>query len=182
MRRASYKDLVALPEGVTGELIDGELFASPRPAARHTVVASTLTSELGGAFQSGRFGPGGWWILVEPELHFGEDVLVPDLAGWRRERMPHILDEPAFTIVPDWVCEILSPSTARVDLVRKLPRYASVGVAHCWLFDPALKTMQVLRNVDGRWLVASGFTSEDKVRAEPFEALELELSRVFPRS
>ena len=107
-------------------------------------------------------------------------MLVPDLAGWRQERMPQIPDEPAFTILPDWVCEILSPSTARADLVRKLPRYASVGVAHCWLFDPALKTVQMFRNEEGSWIVAASFTAEDKVRAEPFEAFELELPRVFP--
>jgi len=122
-RPATYADLQALPEHVVGELISGELHISPRPAAPHTVAASRLGGGLSGPFDEGRGGPGGWIILDEPELHFGEDVLVPDLAGWRRERMPRPPRAAAFTLAPDWVCEVLSPSTAALDRGIKLPVY-----------------------------------------------------------
>ncbi len=177
--RATYSDLLALPDTVVGELLGGELFASPRPRALHVVVASSLGAELGGAFQAGRHGPGGWWILDEPELHWDEDVLVPDLAGWRRERLPEIPDEPAFTLVPDWVCEILSPSTARVDLMRKLPRYAVAGVRHAWLVNPSLRSLEVFRLEGPSWVLAGAFSGEDVVRAEPFAAFELNLGQLW---
>ena len=121
------------------EILDGELFLSPRPASRHARATSLLGSELTGAFdrESGNpAGPGGWWILDEPELHFGSDVVVPDIAGWRRERMPRIPDAPWFDLAPDWLCETLSPSTARIDRTRKLAIYAREGIRHVWLVDP----------------------------------------------
>lgn len=179
MRKASYADLEALPEHVVGELIDGELFVSPRPASRHALVASALGSELGGPFHQGRGGPGGWWIIFEPELHFGEDVLVPDFAGWRRERMPTFPDVPGFTLAPDWICEVLSPSTARVDLKKKLPLYARRGVRHAWLIDPGNRTLQVFRNETGNWVMTETGSGGDVVRAEPFEVIELELRRFW---
>ena len=175
----TYRDLEALPEHMVGELIGGELYASPRPAARPAKVASSLGILLGGPFQFGRGGPGGWWLLDEPELHLGSDVLVPDLAGWRKERMPQVPDEAFFELVPDWVCEVLSPSTARLDWVAKLPRYAKAGVRHTWVVDPRLRTLQVYRLEHERWVLLSTHTREDTVRAEPFEALALELGALW---
>jgi Uma2 family endonuclease len=176
---ATYEDLEALPPYQVGEILGGELFASPRPAARHALTSSSLGGQLFGPFHRGQNGPGGWWILDEPELHFGSDVLVPDLAGWRRERMPHVPDAPFFTLAPDWVCEVLSPSTAKVDLVRKLPRYAQAGVGHAWLIDPVLRALEVFRHEEGRWVLASTFAGNERVRAEPFDAIELELEALW---
>ncbi|HYO57440.1 Uma2 family endonuclease [Archangium sp.] len=172
---ATYQDLCALPETVVGELVAGELLASPRPASRHTLVTSALGGELTGPFQRGRGGPGGWWLLDEPELHLGGDVLVPDLAGWRRTRMPVYPDEPFFTLSPDWVCEALSPSTAGLDRVKKLPVYMREQVGHVWLIDPLSRTLEVFRREDDRWVLAGNYAGDQRIRAEPFEAVELEL-------
>jgi Uma2 family endonuclease len=176
---ATYQDLVALPEHLVGELIDGDLYASPRPASRHAKVSSVLGMDLGGAFQRGRGGPGGWWSVDEPELHFGEDVLVPDLAGWRQERMPTIPDVLFFELAPDWICEVLSPSTAKLDLVRKLPRYARAGVAYAWVVDPIHQTLEVFHQEQGRWVLMDAFAGDDRVRAVPFDAIELELGSLW---
>ena len=172
---ATYDDIVALPEHVVGELIDGELYVSPRPAPRHAVASSVLGGELGPPFHGGRGGPGGWWILDEPELHFGSDVLVPDLAGWRRPRMPTMPDTAYFTVAPDWICEVLSPTTSRLDRVQKLGIYAREGVAHAWLVDPLQRTLEVLRLDGQHWAIVSAHASNDVVRAEQFEAIELSL-------
>jgi len=176
---ATYEELLALPEHLVGELIDGELYASPRPASRHAKVASVLGMDLGSPFQRGRGGPGGWWIVDEPELHFGKDVLVPDLAGWRQARMPRIPDVPFFELAPDWVCEILSPSTAKLDLVRKLPRYARAAVEYAWMVDPIHRTSKVFHQENGRWVLMDAFAGEDRVRAIPFDAIELELGSLW---
>jgi Uma2 family endonuclease len=176
---ATYEELLALPEHLVGELIDGELYASPRPASRHAKVSSILGMDLGGPFQRGRGGPGGWWSIDEPELHFGKDVLVPDLAGWRQERMPRIPDVPFFELAPDWVCEILSPSTAKLDLVRKLPRYARAAVEYAWVVDPIHRTLEIFRQEHGRWVLMDVFAGEDRVRAIPFDAIELELGSLW---
>src|SRR5512141_3276362 len=127
-RPATYEDIVRLPETQVGEIVDGELYVSPRPGGPHAIAASAVGGEIWAPYHTGRGGPGGWWILVEPELHLGSDVMVPELAGWKRERMPRPPDSPAFTIEPDWVCEVLSPSTERLDRARKLPSYARAGV------------------------------------------------------
>jgi Uma2 family endonuclease len=173
---ATYADLEALPEHVVGELIAGELHVSPRPALPHTVAASRLGGKLVGPFDEGSGGPGGWLILDEPELHFGEDVLVPDLAGWRRERMPRPPRTAALTLAPDWVCEVLSPSTAALDRGIKLPIYARQGVRNIWLMDPEARTLEVFRWEGARYVLLVTHTGLARVRAEPFEALELELS------
>lgn len=173
---AAYDDLLAVPDHLVAEIIDGQLHTSPRPAARHALVASVLGGDLSGPFHRGRGGPGGWWIIYEPELHLARDVLVPDIAGWRRERLPEWPDAPALELAPDWACEILSPRTARLDRTSKLPIYAREHVAHVWLIDPSQRTLEVYRLTDGHWLLLATHSDSDKVRAEPFDAIELELS------
>jgi Uma2 family endonuclease len=178
-RPATFKDLESVPEGKNGEIIDGTLYVTPRPAPIHSVTSSAVGGELVGPFQFGRGGPGGWWILDEPELHLGDDAMIPDLAGWRRERMPVLPKEAAFTLVPDWICEVLSPSTSRLDLVKKLPRYARNGVQHAWIIDPLEKTLQVYRRAESLWTLVSSFGGDDKVRAEPFDAIEIDLTNLW---
>ncbi len=179
-RPATYDDLLGLPEHVVGEIIGGELIVTPRPAPRHAVAASVLGGDLGPPFHgSGRGGPGGWWILDEPELHLGDDVLVPDLAGWPRSRMPFIPETAYFTLAPDWVCEVLSPGTARLDRLKKLAIYAREGVAHAWLLDPLQRTLEILRLDGGHWVITGIHADQDEVRAEPFHAIGLELSRLW---
>jgi len=179
MKRATYEDLLNAPENKVAEILDGELFLSPRPAPRHAVAASALGMAIGSPFHGGKGGPGGWWILDEPELHFGEQVLVPDLAGWRRERMPVIPEEAFFALAPDWVCEVLSPSTERMDRGRKLRIYADAGVAHVWFVKPTDRTLEVLRLRDGAFRIDGVWEDSAVVRVEPFEAVELELGRLW---
>ena len=157
------------------EILHGELHASPRPALKHSRTERSLGRAIGGPYDDGIGGPGGWWILTEPELHLGADVLVPDLAGWRRSRMAELTDAAYATLAPDWVCEVLSPSTASFDRVRKLAVYAREAVAHVWFVDPALQTLEVLRLEDGRWVLLGTHADGDVVRAEPFIKLGLEL-------
>jgi Uma2 family endonuclease len=178
-RPATYDDLLALPEHVVGEIVDGELIVTPRPAPRHAVAASVLGGEIGPPYHSGRGGPGGWWILFEPELHLKEDVLVPDLAGWRRQRMPVVPDTAYFTLAPDWICEVLSPGTARLDRQRKMAIYAREGVTHAWLLDPLARTLEVLRLDTRQWIIVAVHGENDEVRAEPFEATSLPLARLW---
>jgi Uma2 family endonuclease len=174
-RRATYQDVLDAPRNVVAELLHGVLHTSPRPGSPHAAAATALGEELGPPFKRGRNGPGGWILLDEPEVHFGEHVLVPDLAGWRRERMPKIPDAAYFTLRPDWVCEVLSRSTARVDRSEKLPIYAEHQVAHAWLVDPILRILDVLRLEQGRWSIVGTYKDDAKVRAEPFDAIELDL-------
>lgn len=177
--RATYKDIEALPEHLNGELIDGELFVSPRPAGRHTFSASNLGYDLIGPFQRGLGGPGGWWIVDEPELHFGDDVLIPDLAGWRTERMAVYPSDPFVTLAPDWICEVISPGTAVLDRKLKLRVYAREGVEHAWLLDPGMKTLEAFAREGGRFVLAEMFSGVELVRAPPFEAVELRLSALW---
>lgn len=176
-RPATYDDVLNAPDHLVAEIVDGVLELSPRPGKPHAAATTALSEELGPPFKRGRGGPGGWILLYEPELHLGADVLVPDLAGWRRERMPALTnDEPYFTIVPDWVCEVISPSTGMLDRARKLPLYAAAGVGHAWLVDPLQRTLEVLRRQDSKWLLLDVFEGAAQVRAEPFDAIELDLS------
>jgi Uma2 family endonuclease len=175
-KKATYEDLLALPDRLVGEIIHGVLHAHPRPAKPHAAAASAIGEELGPPFKRGKGGPGGWIILHEPELHFGDNVLVPDLAGWRRERMPSLDRSAFFTLAPDWVCEVLSPKTAKVDRAEKLPIYAAEGVAHVWLVDPDQRTLEVLRREAKNWLIVATYKDEARVRAEPFDAIELDLA------
>jgi Uma2 family endonuclease len=174
-RRATYQDVLAAPEHVVAELVDGVLHTQARPGGPHAEAASVLGMDLGSSFHRGRGGLGGWIILDEPELHLGEDVLVPDLAGWRRERLPEVPAEPYFELAPDWVCEVLSRGTALFDRRHKVPRYASARIQHVWLVDPLEKSLELLRldGVSSRLLATFG--GNERVRIEPFDAIELEL-------
>ena len=177
-RPATYDDLRAVPTHLVAEILDGELYASPRPAPRHARASSGLGGVLYG-FDSGRGGPGGWYILDEPELHLGPDVVVPDLGGWLRERLPRLPDEAFFSLPPDWICEVVSPSTAAMDRVKKLTIYARESVAHVWLIDPLARTLEVLRLESQRWVIAGTWSGRDALRAEPFAALELDLTLLW---
>jgi Uma2 family endonuclease len=178
MKRATYEDVLSAPENKVAEILDGELFLSPRPASQHSVACSSLFAALV-PFRHGHDGPGGWRILFEPELHFGEHVVVPDLAGWRLERMPVMQKVAFFSLAPDWVCEVLSPSTERIDRGRKLRIYAAAGVAHTWFVNPEGRTLEVFRLRDGAWTIVAVCSGSDTVRIEPFEAIELELGRIW---
>jgi Uma2 family endonuclease len=182
MRAATYEDLLKVPDHLVAEILEGELYATPRPAVSHAVAASVLGSELGNPFQQGRGGPGGWWILDEPELHLGADVLVPDLAGWRRERLPELPDAAAITVAPDWVCEVLSPSTEALDRVPKLRIYARERVSHVWFVNPKTQTLEVLRLESGPWMLVATHDGDASVSVEPFDAISLDLFRLWGRS
>lgn len=179
LKFATYADIVALPENLVGEILGGVLHTHPRPAPRHARATSNLGVKVGSPFDMGEGGPGGWWILDEPELHLGADVMVPDLAGWRRERMPRLPEAAWFEQAPDWVCEVLSPATARTDRVLKLPRYATAAVAHCWLIDPDARTLEAYENESGRWLLLGAWGGDDAPRIPPFDAIELSLSSLW---
>lgn len=174
-RNATYEDVLAVPAHQVAELVFGALEVNPRPAGPHAAAASALGEELGPPFKRGRGGPGGWILLDEPEVHLGGDILVPDLGGWRRERLPAIANEPFFTLAPDWICEVLSPSTARLDRTDKLMIYARERVRHAWLVDPLQRTLEILRLEGQRWLILGTHRDEARVRAEPFDAFELDL-------
>lgn len=178
---ALYDQICELPEGVTGEILAGQLYTMPRPSGRHGIAEGALNIDIGGPFNFGRGGPGGWWIVPEPEIHFLRDreVAVPDLAGWRRERMPQVPDGHRFEVVPDWVCEILSPSTARKDRFIKLPLYAQYGVAHAWLVDPEARTLEAFELRDGFWLRIAALQDDAPVRVAPFDAIEFSLADLW---
>jgi Uma2 family endonuclease len=178
-RPATYEDLVKLPDNLVAEIVNGELHASPRPAPPHARAGSLIGGLIVPPFDLGRGGPGGWWILLEPELHLAGDVLVPDWAGWRRTRMPHLPKTAYFPLAPDWVCEVLSPSTAMLDRARKLAIYARERVSHAWLIEPDAATLEVLRLENGRWTILAAHYGAEIVRAEPFDDIELELSSLW---
>jgi Uma2 family endonuclease len=180
-KKATYEDVLRAPEHVVAEVVDGELHLSPRPGTPHAYAASALGGELQGPFGRGRGGPGGWLLLGEPELHLGSEpaIVVPDMAGWRRERLPVLPNTAFLTLAPDWICEILSTRTARLDRTRKLPIYGKEAVRNAWLLDPLARTLEVFRNESGRWVLLSSHGADEKVRAEPFDALELDLALLW---
>jgi Uma2 family endonuclease len=181
-KRASYDDVLNAPPTMVAELIGGELHLQPRPRARHARSASALGDLVGPPFNWGDGGgPGGWIILDEPELHLAESVLVPDLAGWRRTRMPELPDSAWFELAPDWICEVLSPSTAATDRAQKMPLYATHGVSHAWLIDPELRTLEVFALEAGRWVLLQVFRDDACIRAAPFDAVELPIARLWAR-
>jgi Uma2 family endonuclease len=185
-RRATYEDLVAVPEHLVAEILDGHLVTSPRPAAPHALVATHLTTAIDGRFGGGGpggtdGGPGGWVILHEPELHLHGNILVPDIAGWRRERMPEVPDAAAFELAPDWICEVLSSSTESHDRAFKMPIYAQERVGYAWLANPIAKLLEVYRLGPDGWILVGSWCDDARIRAAPFEAIELELARLWRR-
>lgn len=178
-----YEEYLAQPAHVRAEIIGGTLYVLPRPGPRHTNVASGVGGELRSPFQRGRGGPGGWWILGEPELHLSlKEPIVPDVAGWRVERMPALPETAYFTLPPDWVCEVVSRSTERIDREEKLPYYAAHRVGHVWLIDPIDKRLELYAlGDDGTWRTVRVHEGDDAVRAEPFDAIELELGALWAR-
>ncbi len=178
-RRATYDDILHLPENVVGEIIDGDLYAWPRPSGPHGNASSTLGMFIGPPYHLGRGGPGGWWIFDEPELHLTPHVLVPDLGGWRRERMPRYPKNQIFDLSPDWVCEVLSPSTARVDRSKKMRIYAEHAVAYCWIMDPLQKTLETYQLMKEQWVLLQTYSGNDVVRAEPFPLAEIDLKSIW---
>lgn len=169
-----HAELERLPEHLVGEILGGTLVASPRPGPRHALALWRMGTRLGDSFDSE--GKGGWWILAEPELHLGPDVVVPDLAGWRRERMPALPKEAFFSLPPDWVCEILSSSTAATDRTRKMPIYAREGVPFLWLVDPTCRTLEAYLLCDRGWLLQGAHQGDATVRVPPFEEVGLSLA------
>ena len=179
LAHATYEDLMKVPEHMVAELIDGELYTSPRPAGPHTYTASALIGILAPAFMFGRGGPGGSWILTEPELHFRENVLVPDLAGWRREHMPAIPQNHIFDIVPDWACEVISPTNGRLDRIKKMPTYGREGVPYLWIVDPLQQTLEAYRLADDAWQLFATHCENEVVRVAPFDAIDIELALLW---
>ncbi|MEM6487643.1 MAG: Uma2 family endonuclease [Pseudomonadota bacterium] len=176
---ASYQDVRDAPPNMVAELVAGRLHLQPRPASRHARATSVLGIEIGGPFDRGRGGPGGWWIIDEPELHLGGDVLVPDLTGWRRTRMPAFPDVAGFSLAPDWVCEVLSPSTRQFDLTEKRAAYAREGVGHLWFVDPGARTLEVFAAHAGSWALVAALKDDEPVRQPPFDAVDLPLGALW---
>lgn len=177
---ATYADIEALPEGQNGELFGDELFVSPRPAPAHALAVTELTVQLGQR-DGGQTGSARRWrLLFEPELHLNGDVMIPDLAAWRVDRMPALPKKAYFELAPDWICEAVSPGTARLDRIYKLPRYAAAKVAHAWIVDPAARTIDAFRLDRGLWTLIGCFIDDDRARIEPFTDVELDLSRLWP--
>ena len=181
LKSASYQDLLKLPDNVVGEIVDGELIVSPRPASPHARASSAAGMEIGGPFHrkpGDPRGPGGWWIIDGPELHLGRHVLVPDIAGWRREKMPKWPDVAHFSQTPDWVCEVVSARSARHDRVVKARIYREAGVEWFWLVDPIARFVEVLQNGGERWSIAGTWAGDDAAaRMPPFDAVDVDLGR-----
>ena len=169
----------AAPENKVAEILDGELFLSPRPAMQHVGAQAAIQGTLWSRLDDGERGPRGWIVVTEPELHLGAAIVVPDVAAWRRERLPSLPDRPWLDLAPDWVCEVLSPSTERIDRGRKLRAYAAAGVQHAWLVKPSDRSLEVLRLRESAWTMVGAWEDSAVVRVEPFEAIELELGRLW---
>ena len=178
--RATYQDVLDAPAHRVAEIVNGTLHTHPRPAAPHARASSSLGVKIGGPFDYDANGPGGWWIIDEPELHLGEDILVPDLAGWRRERMPDYPDTAYFSLAPDWVCEVLSASTRKLDLHGKRPVYAREGVGHLWLVDPVDRTLEAFDLCEGQWVLIATAKDDDPVSIRPFDAVTFSLDDLWP--
>lgn len=174
-----HEAFLNLPENIVGEILNGELHTQPRPSPKHALAASYLGHDLVGPYGKGRGGPGGWWILDEPEIHLNDDILVPDIAGWKKERMPRLPETPFFGLAPDWICEVLSQSTAGKDRIKKMPLYAKYRVADIWLLDPVVRTLETYQLDDRHWKLIGTFSEDDQVSAEPFQEVTIHLSSLW---
>ena len=178
--RATYQDVIDAPVHRVAEIVDGRLYVSPRPGPLAALAKTGLNVVLGRPFDRGRDdGPGGWWLLREPELHFGDDVVVPDFTGWRRGRMPRIPTTDFVTLAPDWVCETLSPETHELDLDAKLPVYAREGVGHLWLIEPTDRTLEAFELRDGEWVLIGCAKDDEPVSVRPFDAITFSLGDLW---
>ena len=180
VRRATYQDVLDAPPDKVAEVVDGTLYIFHRPAAPHTRASSVLGGIVSPPFDLGRGGPGGWWILDEPELHLGEDIVVPDIAGWRRERMPVFPNTAYTTLAPDWVCEVLSPSTRKLDLGGKSAVYARAGVGYIWFVDPIARSLEAKVLRGGKWAAIATLHDDATVSLPPFEAISFSLGDLWP--
>ena len=179
-RRATYQDVLDAPPHRVAEVIAGTLHTHPRPAMRHARASSGIGAKIAPPFDFGDDGPGGWWIIDEPELHLGEDIVVPDLAGWRRETMPEYPDAAYCTIAPDWVCEVLSPSTRRLDLNEKRALYSREGVCHLWFVDPDARTLEAFALREEQWVLIDTLVDDAPVSLPPFDAITFPLDALWP--
>ena len=179
-RRATYQDVLDAPAHQVAEIVDGTLHTHPRPAMPHARAKSVLGWNIGGPFDHDAGGPGGWWIIDEPELHLGEDILVPDVAGWRRERMPEYPETAYATLAPDWVCEVLSASTRRIDLQGKRPIYAREEVRHLWLVEPTDRTLEAFELREEEWVLIAAAKDDDPISIRPFDAITFSLGDLWP--
>jgi Uma2 family endonuclease len=177
--RATYEDLFRIPEHETGEIVDGELYTHPRPAVRHARALFRLGSILGDPFDRGRNGPGGWVILAEPELHLAEDIVAPDIAGWRRARMPELPDAAFIAVAPDWVCEGLSPRTERVDRGKKMTLYARERVGHVWLVNVAQRMLEIFELDGATFRLLHVAEGDERGRFAPFDELEIDRAELW---
>jgi Uma2 family endonuclease len=178
-KEAVYDDLFEIPENMIGEIISGELNVSPRPSPRHSHAVSVLDVRIGPPYRFGEGGPGGWIMLFEPEIALGEHILVPDLAGWKKERLTKPPDTNFIATAPDWIAEVLSPATFRTDRIKKMPIYAQYKVPFLWMVDPIARTLEVFRLESGRWSLVSTHADDDRVRAEPFQDIEIPLAYLW---
>ena len=179
-RQATYQDVLDAPPHMVAEIVEGTLYTNPRPAILHTMASSGLGNLIGPPFHFGNGGPGGWWILDEPELHFGEDIVVPDVAGWRHERMPELPTGAYFTLAPDWVCEVLSPSTRELDLGSKRAVYARENVGYLWLVDPDARSLQAFKLRGNEWVLIETLFEDASVSLPPFDAISFNLGDLWP--
>lgn len=179
-RPATYADLEAVPDHLVAEIIFGSLETHPRPTLRHGAATSALGMIAGAAYQFGAGGPGGWIFVDEPELHLGPHVVVPDIAGWRRERLSAPLDKAFSEVAPDWICEGLSPATEKVDKGPKRLIYARSEVGHLWYLDPRVHSLEVFARANQSWLLLGTYFDDDEVRAPPFDAIAFKLGLLWP--
>ncbi len=178
---ATAADLARLPPDMRAEIINGEIVQKANPSAEHADAQGGALAHLRGQYhhRSGGDKPGGWWILPEVEIELApHEVYRPDIAGWRRDCMP---ERPGMPVKsrPNWICEVLSPSDASNDLVKKLRVYHQSHVAHYWIIDPQNETLTVLRWTPEGYLAALTAGRTDRVRAEPFETVELPVGVLF---
>lgn len=179
---ATFADLSRLPEDVRAEVLDGAVITSPAPLPKHSKAQRALGSFVGGPFDDddGHGGPGGWWIFIEVDVLLGpHDIVRPDLAGWRRERLRNPSDQRPISVAPDWVCEVLSPSTVAHDKITKRNLYARCGISHYWIVDVDARTLEAFELVEQRWVLLGTYGEGAQVRIPPFEPIELDVGRIF---